>query len=423
MKKLSISLLVLIVCATFALGWVIDQFFDSYSDNTDKDVIAHYQTLGQQLADSADALNDSEAFVASWNLQGSNPITIIAEQKFPLPAELQTDFAAGKPLVLSNGNALTFHYYLSKKASVLTFSPDELAVNSKASQLNLILTAIFYLGIVAIVAIWLFPLVSRLNQLSKTAVLFGSGQLNQRVPESKGSYINQLECEFNRMAEKIENLIADNKLISSAVSHDLKTPLARLRLGLDIIADNNDPQVQQKYVARLSKDIDEMQTLINVLIDYARLEQSLIKLARDPIRLDDIFTQLKLEYSANQLNFDLVNNSQGLTIIGDENYLNMLFHNLLDNAFRYCNQQVTVKLSKQSEQVVVGIHDDGAGIDKSKRKDILKPFIKSNSQGHGLGLAIAERIAHWHQAEINVGDSELLGGAMFEVKFSLTAKM
>jgi signal transduction histidine kinase len=423
MKKLSISLLVLIVCATFALGWVIDQFFDSYSDDTDKDVIAHYQTLGQQLADSADALNDSEAFVASWNLQGSNPITIIAEQKFPLPAELQPDFVAGKPLVLSNGNALTFHYYLTKKASVLTFSPDELAVNSKASQLNLILTAIFYLGIVAIVAIWLFPLVSRLNQLSKTAILFGSGQLNQRVPESRSSYINQLECEFNRMAEKIENLIADNKLISSAVSHDLKTPLARLRLGLDIIADNNDPQVQQKYVDRLSKDIDEMQTLINVLIDYARLEQSLIKLARNPIRLDDIFTQLKLEYSTSQLNFDLVDHSQGLTIIGDENYLNMLFHNLLDNAFRYCNQQVTVKLNKQSEQVVVGIHDDGAGIDMSKRKDILKPFIKSNSQGHGLGLAIAERIAHWHQAEINVGDSELLSGAMFEVKFSLTAKI
>lgn len=423
MNKLSLSLIIIVVCAIFALGWAIDQFFENYSEENTSDVVSHYKALGKQLAITIDELDDIQTFVKKWNANGTNRVSVIAKQQFPIPPELQHDFYAGKALVLNNGNALSFHYYLVKKQSILTFSPDELVGNSNHSKLSLLLTAFFYFGIVAIISLWLFPLVNRLNQLTKTAVRFGSGQLDQRVSQSRTSYIGDLETEFNRMADKIGSLIADNKLISSAVSHDLKTPLARLRLGLDVIEENQDQQVQQKYVVRLSKDIDEMQTLITVLIDYARLEQALVKISKNPIHLDQLLNQLKQDYSEQGNNFELRVDSTSTSIVGDENYLKMLFHNLLNNGFSHYKNKIMVELLEHKNKLLVRIHDDGKGIEKSKRKELLKPFIKQDSSGHGLGLAIAERIAHWHQAELIIRDSELLGGAMLEVRFFQPSKV
>ncbi len=408
----------MIVCAIFALGWVIDQFFENYSEENTSDVISHYKTLGKQLAITLDGTNEPQTLISKWNSNGTNKVAIVKSKSFPIPAELQHSFFSGEALILNNGEALSFHYFLKNNNSVLTFSPDELAVKSSSSKLSLILTALFYLGIVAIIALWLFPLVNRLNRLTRTAIAFGKGELERRVVISKTSYIGELETEFNRMAEKIETLIADNKLISSAVSHDLKTPLARLRLGLDVIVDNDDQQIQKKYITRLSKDIDEMQMLITVLIDYARLEQALIKISKNPIQLEQLLDRLRLDYSERGFDFELSIKTKQSLIVGDRSYLNMLFHNLLDNGFRYCKNTLVVELLEHSHSLLVRVHDDGEGIAKSQHKEFLKPFIKQDSSGHGLGLAIAERIAHWHQAELRIDDSEMLGGAMFEVKFS-----
>ena len=89
-------------------------------------------------------------------------------------------------------------------------------------------------------------MVRRLLILSNVAKAFGEGDLNQRVKKGSVSYISDLENEFNHMANRIQTLVEDNKLLGNAVSHDLRTPLARLRFGIDALAETSDESVREK---------------------------------------------------------------------------------------------------------------------------------------------------------------------------------
>ncbi len=419
MKKLSLSLIVITLISIVMLGWAIDKLFEQLAVDQQQDIIGHYQTIGQQLASTIDISNDAELFITTWNQLDKNQLSLTAQGAFPLPDELISDFKDGKPLVLRSEQNLSFHYWLPKQNSILTFTPQELINLIDNESTNLALTVLFYLGIVLVIALWLTPLIRRLQLLRRSAMAFGDGQFQRRIKLSKSSFIADIEAEFNRMADKIESLIADNKLISSAVSHDLKTPLARLRLGIDVLEDCQDETTRTKYIERLNSDIDEMQSLIEVLIGYARLEQALIKLDKSPIDLVEVVTHLQQHYQQQGFDFkiEIALSKKSMMIAGDRHYLRMLLQNILQNSFNYFQQAIKVKISDSTDQITLDIHDDGPGIPESIRDDVVKPFIKSESSGHGLGLAIAERIAEWHKAKLTIADSKELGGAQIQIAF------
>ncbi len=417
-KKLALSLIVMILCAIIGIGWGVDQIFDNYDEQSNKDVISSYKTLGKQLALSIDQVEDTQLFLNQWNISNTNYLSLTRKKNFPLPKELKKTFFEGKSLVLESDEKLTLHYYLANKQMVLSFIPDELSINDSPPLISLLLTLIFYCGILAFILIWLYPLVRRLRLLRQSAVKFGTGQLSSRIKISRTSYIKDIETEFNQMAQKIEMLVSDNKLISSAVSHDLRTPLARLRFGIDILSETSDSKERLKYQAHLSRDIDEMQSLVEVLLDYAQLEQSLVNIEKQPVDIVTLVNECVNYYDENEpARIEFCTDPEVLPIKGDKQYLNMLVNNLINNAIEHSKNKVRVQIITQKNSVAVNIHDDGLGIPIEQRDKIFKPFIKGEikKKGYGMGLAIAERICQWHNGRITIYQSTELGGAMFQV--------
>jgi len=402
------------------IGWGIDHFFENYTENnTDSDIVSNYKALGKQLAKSIASTSNASDFIAQWNKLNRNKISLIEYANFPLPVELESGFLSGEGLILESDNKLSLHYYLERSQQVFSFMPDELSQDTSPSLISVILTIFFYGGVFSLILLWSYPLVVRLRLLRRTAMAFGSGDLAQRIGLNKSSYIRDIEIEFNRMAQRIESLVKDNKLISSAVSHDLRTPLARLRLGVDVLTESDNQANRTKYQQRLSRDIDEMQSLVEVLLDYAKLDQSLIKQEQKPVDLKRLIHRCQSFYSERAKILQIIAPENGIEIMGDSRYLDILFKNLVGNAIKYCEYKVIIELESSSKDCKVKIHDDGRGVSPVHKSNIFKPFIKHDSDGYGMGLAIAERIAHWHQGEISVSKSTLIGGAVFKVEFPL----
>lgn len=279
----------------------------------------------------------------------------------------------------------------------------------------------FYLGILMVVLIWLYPLIRQLRQLRLTTKSFGEGQLNQRVNVNSTSYIASIESEFNRMAEQIETLISDNKLLSDAVAHDLRTPLARLRFGIEVLQETDIPETREKYQNRLCRDIDEMERLINVLLNYARMEQSMMAVEQQNIDLNELISQCVGAVTGGNKIINWYPQGNAI-VVGDANYLSLLINNLLSNALQYADNQIAITVGKEGSKLQLIISDDGPGIAKEKRNELLKPFIRGECShekpGYGMGLAIVARIAKLHNATFVIRDSAELGGAEFCLTFN-----
>jgi two-component system, OmpR family, sensor kinase len=290
-------------------------------------------------------------------------------------------------------------------------------------EMSYLLTFVFYLLVMISVAVWLYPLIRQLNRLRKTAKHFGEGDLTQRIKLGKYSYIADIEEEFNHMATRIESLMSDVKLLSSAVSHDLRTPLARIRFGIDTLEEEEDPKQQKLYINKISRNVDEMTSLVESLLKYARLDQSFVEINKSRCDLSELVGEVIATYHANT---DLLIESalhKNSWVHADQQFISMLVNNLLSNACRYAQTQILVSVVKQDSYFAIIVEDDGKGFDLSEAHNLLKPFVRSkidiqNQKGHGLGLAIVKRISDWHDAKISISKSKILAGACVQVLFS-----
>lgn len=425
MKKLTFSLVVAILTAIIFLGWGLDTFFDEYQEQKGTDEFITYRKIIAPLANTLDKTENFEQFVTTWQNQNQQQLTVTPLAEFPLPASLRDNFNQGEPLILESEDLITVNKLLPSHQQVLTLNIHHQAKQQDNFALQVALTTIFYAGILLCVFVWLYPLIKRLRLLRSAAKTFGEGDFSGRIDISSTSYIVDIENEFNRMAEKIETLVEDNKLLSNAVSHDLRTPLARLRFGIEALSETNNPENKEKYIRHLSQDIQEMENLVGVLLDYARLEQKMIRVERLPLSLNTLIkncVQTLTSVDSCEVSIDITELSQSqVTVAGDENYLSMLINNLLSNAQRYAVKQVRIITQQTDSSVTMSVSDDGPGIAMEKREQIFKPFTRgenhSKQKGYGMGLAIVARIAAWHDAQVSIGQSDELGGAVFTVTF------
>jgi len=279
-----------------------------------------------------------------------------------------------------------------------------------ATQVRLMLTILFYGVVVLLILVWLNPLIRRLQQLATAAKAFGNGELTRRIPTNPRSNLHDIETEFNNMAQRIAGLMADNKLLSSAVSHDLRTPLARLRFA----------------------DVTQMEQLVEVLLEFARLDQQLQELPLAPTDLNALVSQCVASYEdTSDANIIWSTFKGSAMIMANNRYALMLLTNIVQNALSHGNGKVSISLQETDRSLDLIIEDDGKGIADADRENVLKPFIRGGAQssskkaatgGYGLGLAIVSRIAQWHGANITIDRSMSLGGASIAVAFRKAPK-
>ena len=425
MKKLTLSLVIAILTAIIFLGWGLDTFFNQYQKQKVTDEFSVYRKMITSLANTLDKTNNVGQFVTTWQNQNQQQLTLTPIAEFPLPASLRDNFNQGEPLVLESKDVITVNQLLPSQQQVLSINIHQPIKPQDNLALEVALTAVFYVGILLCVFIWLYPLIKRLRLLRSTAKTFGEGDFSKRIHISSTSYIVDIENEFNRMAAKIETLVEDNKLLSNAVSHDLRTPLARLRFGIEALSETNNPENKEKYIRHLSQDINEMENLVSVLLDYARLEQRMIRVDRLPLSLNTLIKSSVHNLTSSDsctIAMDISRLSKfQVSIGGDENYMSMLINNLLSNAQQYAATQIQITTEQTTNTVIMCISDDGPGITVEQRDKIFKPFTRgeknSEQKGYGMGLAIVARIAAWHGAVIAISQSDKLGGAEFIVTF------
>ncbi len=422
MRLLLLSLIGTVLFAVIGLGWLGSLVYSQLETGSGSaSSVEAYQSMGQQLARAIDSggkqsapAADTSRFIDHWPDSSPVDLNIVIAADFPVPENLKSSFESGEPLLLEDGSHLHINYFLPSTQQVLTLTLPIDVAQGQGKGISLLLTLVFYFGLIAIVLLWLYPLLRRLILLQRSARAFGAGQLDARIPLSRWTYIGPLEVAFNQMADRVQTLLADNRLLSRAVSHDLKTPLARLRFGFETLEETQDPNLTKRYLARIGHDLDEMESLVVRLLDYAKLEEGQVKLAFERIDLNALVRRViaPLPEDARRLKIEC---SPGpLWVTADAHYLKMCLNNLLTNAIQYSQTHVCIRTYSEADKVVVCISDDGPGIPAELRTRVLKPFVRGegdNSNGHGMGLAIVERIAHWHRARLAIDNDSVLGGA------------
>ncbi len=415
MRSLTFSLLLVVLVSIFGLGWALDALFSRVSD-TDEDYLSVITAIGSDMALAMNNVGNLDEFMDSSGYAA----TVTPVEEFSLPESILTQLKSGEPVVLESDTGLSLNYYIPNHLQVLSLE-DIPALDSAKPGLQILFTSMFYIGTLALVLLWLKPLLRRLGLLRKASMEFGSGNLNSRVDSQGISYIADIEKEFNRMAERIQNQVDDNKLLTSAVSHDLRTPLARLRFGIDTMAVSDQPEARAQYLSRVSSDLDEMESQIDSLLRFARLDNVMDDVIKEQINLADLAAECVAQYADESVEVTLRAGNLSGTVFGSIDHLGTLVNNLLQNAVNHAMTKVEVQVQSRNNSIELIVADDGPGLSLDKVENLLKPFQRGeSSKGFGLGLAVVSRIALHHRAELIPGVAESLGGACFTVRFPVS---
>lgn len=284
----------------------------------------------------------------------------------------------------------------------------------------LVITLVLIAGIV-----WLLLEHLRLKviQIHQTVDAIGSSQ-NIAQPEVDGKdSIAALKDKIHSMGQRIDKLLGEQAYMIRAISHDLRTPIARLRFRLESISISLlEYQNDDEIVSQCQDDIGHLDLLIDELLTYEHLstkpDTRHTLLAVNTI-LQRETEEVSLCYPNTEFTFH--NKTQAtVTVLGNEILLQRLFSNVLTNAGKYANYKVEVNLEVNDNRVLIHFSDDGQGFDPESLTELFKPFYKGNSArtvtdgGFGLGLAICKQITQQHKGKINA-DNNPNGGASITI--------
>lgn len=237
--------------------------------------------------------------------------------------------------------------------------------------------------------------------LAKAAERFGKGDFVKDIRPSGASEIRKAAYEFDRMAKRIDRHLKQRSEMLSGISHDLRTPLTRLKLQLAMMS-------QKDISSKMSKDIDEMEMMLNSYLQFAKSQAVEDSVATN---INKLLIEISKEKNNKKLHLDLANE---IVLVGRKNALKRCFNNLIENGLNYA-ENVYVKVSKSTNRLNVFIEDDGPGIPINQYKNVFKPFYRldqsrnQNKSGVGLGMSIAEDIIRSHGGNIELGESQYKG--------------
>ena len=281
--------------------------------------------------------------------------------------------------------------------------------------------------VAAIVWLLLEHLRLKVIQIHQTVDAIGSSQ-NLAAPQVDGKdSIDDLKDKIYSMGQRIDKLIGEQAYMIRAISHDLRTPIAKLRFRLESISilllqyQNDD-----ELALQCQDDIDQLDLLIDELLTYEHLSTK-PDTKHSPVSLSEILQREVKDVAPcyPKLDFTFYNESNcPISILGNEILLKRLFSNVLTNAGKYAQQKVMVCLKLTDNQAIIEVADDGQGFETSSLSDLFKPFYKGDSArtvsdgGFGLGLAICKQISQQHKGSIAAANSSA-GGAEITIKIPL----
>jgi len=240
-----------------------------------------------------------------------------------------------------------------------------------------------------------------ITNLARAAERFGKGEDIEEFKPSGALEIRQAGHEFDKMRKRIERHLNQRTEMLSGISHDLRTPLTRMKLQLAFLKDKDS-------VDKLTDDINEMEKMLN---EYLQFTSSSYVEKDEMFNISELLEEIIRKYNNENISHSLI---PRIYINGRKNLINRSLNNLIDNGLKYANK-VEISLNKKNTNLFIIIDDDGPGIPKKEHENVFKPFYKmdkgrnDSKSSVGLGLSIASDIIKSHGGNIMLEKSKFDG--------------
>ena len=422
-KRLFYRALIIVAAPTIILQLIITiVFYDSIwikaNKNITRSLVDQLNTIKEVYENDKknfDFLTDS--YKNNFNFEiGINredfPI-VSGERKFSpmdrsLRRELKSSFGNNNYWFSTSKFKKAVEIKIKSNDEVIEFLVPKEMVSTSSVRLFVLWTTLPSILLIVIALIFLKNQTKPLVKLAKAAERFGKGDYVNDFRASGALEIRKAAFEFDRMAKRINRHLNQRAEMLSGISHDLRTPLTRLKLQLEML---NQKEISNK----MSKDIDEMESMLD---DYLQFAKTQSQETTSKINIKNLFNLIESELNNNNLKIIIKDNVE---LKGRPNALKRSFENIIQNGLIY-GTNVFVDINKGTNRALITIEDDGPGIPEDQYKNVFKPFFRLdksrslNQSGVGLGLAIVEDIVNSHGGNIQLGKSKFNG---LQVKISL----
>ena len=378
---------------TRALVNEVKTFIEVYNnDDYDKSEITHLFSVYQDL--NIEFIQD-ENFDYNYDERWFSPIDRT------LRRELKSSFVAGGFWFNSTNYKELIDLRIQYENGYFKFLiPRDRLASSSARIFGLWITVPAIIMVV-ISLIFLKNQTRPITALAKAAEKYGKGEEIEEFKPSGASEIRQAGLEFDRMRKRIIRHLNQRSEMLSGISHDLRTPLTRMKLQTAFIKDKN---ISDKLV----EDINEMEKMLN---EYLQFTSSSYIEKDELFNLSELLNQIIEKYN-NQNVTKIIN--ERVYFNGRKNLIKRCINNLIDNALKY-GKKINIELSKKKTNIFIKIEDDGPGIPEKEYENVFKPFYKidksraESKSSVGLGLSIASDIIRSHGGNIKLEKSKLKG--------------
>ncbi|MEF8698590.1 MAG: ATP-binding protein [Candidatus Accumulibacter sp. UW20] len=372
--------------------------------------------------------------IAALDRKFAYKLAIIDRWTLHLPAKEAEKLDAGELAIDVQGDII--YHRLKQTPQILVvgpISPERNPEYHRGMPLDLRISLLTWslIGVCLAIVVWLWvrPVWRDLEAMRQTTRSLGEGLFEARAPMMRSSAFGPLAETLNGMAERIQRLIATQKELSSAISHELRTPIARLRFALEMLVETGDPGERERLWRMMEADLDELDGLIDSSLTYARFEReqpephlSAVEIApwlEGQVELSRLLAgEIDLEVDSSAL-------PPALRVELDRRSMPYAITNLLRNAIKYARARIRISAQVVADQIQVHVDDDGIGIPVAERERIFSAFTRldrsrdRSTGGYGLGLAIARLVLAQHRGTASAGDSPL-GGARLTLSWPLS---
>ena len=385
---------------TRALVGEIQTFIQVYSnDNYEKDEIMNFFSLYQDLNIE---FVENKNFDFTYNERWFSPIDRT------LRRELKSKFGSEIFWFNTTNYKELVDLRIKFKSGYFKFIvPKDRLTSTSARLFGLWITVPAFVVII-ISLIFLKNQTRPITALAKAAEKFGRGDNVDEFKPSGAAEIRQAGYEFDRMRKRIIRHLNQRSEMLSGISHDLRTPLTRMKLQIEFIKDKS-------LAKKLAEDINEMEKMLN---EYLQFTSSSFIEKNELFNLSDLMDEIIVKYNNKNITNEI---SPKVYLNGRKNLIKRCLNNLLDNSIKYANK-INIELLKKKTNLVIKVEDDGPGIPESEYENVFKPFYKidkgraDSKSSVGLGLSIASDIVRSHGGNIKLNKSNLNG---LEVKIFL----
>ena len=342
-------------------------------------------------------------------------VTILEQDDVYVDANRGTAIPA---LIDADGNRSYLHDAVSIDA-LIRLGP---VAEAQGSILLRLLPPIFYLSIFVIVGIWLRPLLRDINRITRGAQRFAADYREPLATAEDATELKGLAENLDDMSARLSGLIQNQKELIAALSHEMRTPLARIRFALALIGKKCDDDLQ-KPLGEVDRDVQEIDDLIAAMLNYARLDHPDLRMNWQQVPVEPWLAQTLDKSRPTDRDIALESDETAGTAWMDARLMALALSNLLVNACRYASGSVRCTFNRRGNEYRIDVDDDGDGIPEPDRKSIFRAFARLDGSrsrdtgGHGLGLAIVARIAALHGGTAEVTESPELGGARFTLRW------